>query len=183
MTANSREVGPFPVPVAATEDEAKYGAQLRSMQDAAFCRSEKYSEQQARANRSGADPEIVEFERVFVKRLRKMNLPFYCHTMVRTRADQQAAWVRGVSKVKGDKAFPHELWAADIIHGTKGWDLTRKQWDIVGHIGLEVAAQLGLKIVWGGNFKSLYDPAHFELADWRKRAAERLGKAREERSQ
>ncbi len=106
MTANSREVGQFPAPVAASDDDAKYGAQLRSMQDAAFCRSEKYGEQQARANRAEADPEIIEFERVFVKRLRKMNLPFYCHTMVRTRADQRAAWVRGNSKVKGNKSFP-----------------------------------------------------------------------------
>lgn len=182
MTANSLEPTPFPRPAAASEDDAKYGAQLRSIQDAAFCRSEKYGEQQARANRSGAHPDIVEFERVFVKRLRKMNLPFYCHTMVRTRAEQKAAWVRGNSKVKGDKSFPHEKWAVDIIHGIKGWNLTRKQWEIIGHIGLEVAAQLGLKIVWGGNFRTLYDPAHFELAEWRKLAAERLWQARKERT-
>lgn len=173
MEANNRAVSEFVTPVPAKEDGDKYGALMRAMQDPAFCRSTKFAEQQARANRTGAHPDIIEFERRFIRKLRSYNLPFYCHTMVRTRADQRSAYARGVSRIRGDKAFPHEKWAVDIIHGTKGWDLSKKQWDIIGHIGLEVAAALGIKIVWGGNFASLYDPAHFELAEWRKYAAER----------
>lgn len=173
MEANKRAVGEFVSPSPPKEDDSKYGALMRAMQDSAFCRSTKFSEQQARANRQGAHADIIEFERVFIRKLRTYNLPFYCHTMVRTRQDQRSAYARGVSRIRGDHAFPHEKWAGDFIHGTKGWDLSRKQWEIVGHIGLEVAAALNIKIVWGGNFSSLYDPAHFELAEWRKYAAER----------
>jgi hypothetical protein len=168
MSANERAVDEYVRPVENwPENDEKYGAQLRAMQDAAFCRSTKYTDQQARAKREGAHPDILEFERVFIKRLRKLNLPFYAFCVVRSRDEQRAAYVTGVSRMRGDRAYPHMKWAVDIIHCTKGWELSRKQWEIVGHIGMETAAQLGIKVVWGANFTNLYDPAHWELAEWR----------------
>ena len=43
--------------------------------------------------------------------------------------------------------------------------LSRKEWDVLGHIGEEVAAQRGLKLEWGGRWK-FYDPAHWQVADF-----------------
>ena len=76
------------------------------------------------------------------------------------------SFAAGTTKARAWES-PHNYGlAVDIIHGTKAWDLTRKQWEIVGHMGKEVAAQLGVKVVWGGDWK-FYDPAHWELANWR----------------
>jgi hypothetical protein len=157
-----------------SEGSGRYAAELRHMKDLAFCRSAKFADQQARANRDGAHEQIVEFEKALVKRMRVMGVPMWAHTMVRTREDQAGAFMRGVSKNDGKKAFPHMKWAVDIVHGTRGWGLNKKQWEIVSHLGLEIAAQRGIKIVWGGNFHSLYDPAHWELAEWRELAAQPL---------
>ena len=38
---------------------------------------------------------------------------------------------------------------------------------MIGGVGKEVARKMGLRVTWGGDFKSLYDPAHWELTDWR----------------
>lgn len=66
---------------------------------------------------------------------------------------------------------PHQFgMAVDIAHLTRAWDLTAKEWAVIGLIGKEVARKRKIRIVWGGDFKSIYDPAHWELADWKERA-------------
>lgn len=146
--------------------ENAYAGELRAMVDRAFCFSEKYSEQQGRAERLGAQPPILEFERKLVKHAFKLGIPLFAHCVIRGSADQNAAFRAGHSKARAGES-PHNYGAAvDLIHGTKGWNLSRKQWAIVGHLGKEVAAQAGLDVTWGGDFKSLYDPAHWELTGW-----------------
>lgn len=96
----------------------------------------------------------------------------YAHNMVRTSAQQQELYVRGVSKAKGfDSPHPNGC-AVDIVHSTRAWDLTKSEWSMLGHIGKELAAQNGFKLVWGGDW-SFYDPAHWELANWRSHAPAR----------
>lgn len=75
-------------------------------------------------------------------------------------------YVKGLSKAKAGQSAHNHGFAVDIVHGTKAWELTRKQWDLVGHIGKEVAASMGIHVEWGGDW-SFYDPAHWELANWR----------------
>lgn len=139
---------------------------LRVLQDPEFLRSEKHQEQHWRANREGADARIRVFEKRFVARMAKLGVPMFCHCMVRTLAQQRAEFVQGNTKNDGSRPYPHMAWAVDIIHGTKAWDLSRESWTLLGHIGKEVAAAEGLKLVWGGDWK-FYDPAHWEVADWR----------------
>jgi len=93
-------------------------------------------------------------------------VPMYAHSVVRTASEQNALYVRGVTKAKAGES-PHNCGCAvDLIHGRKAWDLGEKSWEVIGHIGKEIALQAGLKIEWGGDWK-FYDPAHWELAEWR----------------
>lgn len=145
---------------------ASYGAELRDMKDASFCLSERYKAQQNRVPRAGAHPDIVEFERRLVARFRKLGVPLFAHCFVRSDAEQSALFQRGLTKARAGES-PHNYGlAVDIVHGTKAWDLSHKQWEVVGHVGKEVAAQLGVKVEWGGDWR-FYDPAHWEIANWR----------------
>jgi len=72
-------------------------AGLRALVARDFLDSVKYSEQQMRANRVGAHPKIVLFERMFVRKMAKLNIPMFAHNMVRTQAEQLAVFVQGHS--------------------------------------------------------------------------------------
>ena len=167
LLANSREAAVTDKPEALSPpDGATYGAELRAISDRSFCLSERYKAQQARVPRAGSHPDVIEFERRLVARFRKLGVPMFAHCFFRSDVDQSSLFVRGVSKARAGES-PHNYGlAVDIVHGTKAWDLTRKQWDLVGHVGKEVARQLGLEVEWGGDWR-FYDPAHWELANWR----------------
>ena len=154
------------------EPEAiRYGEALRAIMNRDFCFSEKYQEQQTRAHRDGAHDEILDFERLLVKRLRKFGVPVFAHCVWRSRHDQNALWVAGNSRAKGGQS-PHNFGCAvDIIHGLHGWSIPAKSWEMIGHMGKELAASKGWKIEWGGDW-SFFDPAHWQLANWRLRASE-----------
>lgn len=151
-------------------DGVVYGVDLRAMVDKPFCFSQKWQDQQTRADRTDAHPDIVEFERRLISRFRKLGVPMFGHCVNRGAKEQNSLFVRGLSKARYGQS-PHNFgMAVDIVHGTKAWDLTRRQWDVVGHVGKEVAAALGLKVVWGGDW-DFYDPAHWELKTWRELSA------------
>lgn len=135
-----------------------------------FLQGEKYQEQQWRADRKGVHPDIIEFEKRLIVRLAKLGIPAFAHNMMRDAAYQNALYVKGVSRAKAGQS-PHGYgMAADIIHSTKAWDMTKDEWAIFGHVGAECATQAGIPIVWGGTWKRFNDPAHWELEGWRKRA-------------
>lgn len=142
---------------------------LASMRDAEFVKSQNWQMRQMQAVRVGAHPDLREFERVFIKRLVKLRLPFYAHNMVRTAREQEELFANGVTKSRGGRS-PHNYgMAVDIVHAKRHWDLTKPEWALVGHIGKEVARAKGFKLVWGGEW-SFYDPAHWELEGWRELA-------------
>lgn len=145
---------------------ASFEAALRSMRDPAYMASERFQEQQWRANREGAWPPLIEFERVFVKRMRALGVPVFAHNMVRTNEEQAKLLADGVSRA-GPGQSPHNFGVAvDIVHGVRAWDLKPNEWALLGHVGKEVARAQGLQLVWGGEW-NFYDPAHWELEDWR----------------
>lgn len=142
---------------------------LLRLRDAQFLKSTKYQEQQWKAVRNGAHSDILDFERLFVRKLKRLGVPMYAHNMVRTTAQQQELFVRGVTNAKGfDSPHPNGC-AVDIVHSIRHWELTKAEWLTIGHIGKELAVQNGFKLVWGGDWK-FYDPAHWELANWRSHA-------------
>lgn len=143
-----------------------YKHALRELIDRPFLASVRYSEQQTRALRPRCHPDIIVFERALVKRLKAMGVPVFCHCAWRSDEKQQAAFDAGHSKARPGQS-PHNYGlAVDIVHGVRAWELSRKAWGIIGHVGKEVALQRGIKVQWGGDW-SFYDPAHWELADWR----------------
>ncbi len=152
-----------------------FTADLRDMIDRAFCEGQRYKEQQHRADLTNAHPALLEVLRKSVRRLKKMGVPVFAHCVLRSPSDQARLYAKGLSNAKPGES-PHQYGLAfDLIHGVKAWNLTDRQWAIIKHVVFEVAAACGVKLRWGGDWdgdgdihdQRLYDPAHFELADWR----------------
>lgn len=139
---------------------------LSGVRNSAFFETQRWKDQQWRALRDGAHPDLIVFEAAFHRAMRKLNIPTFAHNMVRDDAHQNALYVQGVTKSKAGKS-PHNYGlAVDIVHSTKAWDLTPEQWAVFGHVGKEVAKRLAIPIIWGGDWK-FFDPAHWELENWR----------------
>ena len=141
-------------------------AAMRALLNRPFVQSQKYKDQQMRAVRENAHPDILEFEKRLVTRMRKQWVPLFCACLWRDKAAQDAAYVLGHSKGRFGQS-PHNYgMAVDIIHGVKGYDLHKQSWALLGHIGKEISVQSGIEITWGGDWK-FYDPAHWELREWK----------------
>ena len=128
---------------------------------------------------------MLEFERRLVKRMAGLGVPMFAHCVVRTLAEQRRVFKQGFSKNDGSRPAPHlHGLAVDVIHSYKGWNLTKKQWLLVGHVGKEIARAMSFKMEWGGDWsvpvsdealealkpeervRLGWDPAHFQAADW-----------------
>lgn len=142
-----------------------YAEDLRGIVDRGFTFGKRYGDQQGRADRRGADPRILEFERKMVRVTFKLGIPIFAHCVVRGQDEQNRLFVKGFSKARWPDSAHNRGAAVDLVHGTLAWDLTLKQWDILGHLGKEAAASLSLDVTWGGDWK-FYDPAHWELKGW-----------------
>ncbi len=142
-----------------------YDDALRAMVDRDWLQSQSYQSQQWRAKRDGMHPWMLKFEPKLVKRMAKLGVPMFCATGIRSAAEQAKVASEGFSKLKDG---PHMYGCAvDIVHGTKAWGLTRRQWDLVGHVGKGLATQLGLDLEWGGDWRDPWDPAHWQVRGWR----------------
>lgn len=167
-TRGATEEGEGPAPIVATNLQAA----LRGMQDHAFLKTQKHQEQHWRAKREGAHPDILEFEKRMRRRMAKLGVPVFAHCVVRSLEQQAIEFAQGDSKVRFGA---HNVGCAiDLVHGTKAWGLTDRQWDLVGHVGKEVISQAGLALVnfrWGGpdgpGDKFDWDPAHWEIDGWK----------------
>src|SRR5690606_17376323 len=94
-------------------------------------------------------------------------IPMFATEVWRDASRQDMLYVQGHSNARaGQSAHQYGL-AVDIVHGVKAWDMPETAWKMIGHIGKELAIQNGLHIMWGGDFKSLWDPAHWEIRDWK----------------
>lgn len=146
-----------------------YQGALRSIEDRSFLLSPKYREQSWRADWTNVDDRIQEFSTLLVRRMANLGVPMFVSEARRSAKRQRELKAKGFSKLTNG---PHmHGMAVDIIHSTKAWDISRKAWDLVGHVGKEIAVQKGYKLTWGGDWSNPWDPAHWEIKDWRKEAA------------
>lgn len=114
----------------------------------------------------GVHPDIKEFWRAMEIQMTKRNIPIWAFEFMRTKKRQNELYKNGRSKAKAGKS-PHQYgMAVDIVHATRAWNLTKKEWDVIGQIGHEIARMRKLNIEWGGDWQ-FYDPAHWQIKKWR----------------
>lgn len=128
-----------------------------------------YKNRAIRASIEAVDPDLLRFAQSFLRDLTRRGWPFFANEYWRDRERQNQLNHQGNSKAKFGQSAHNYGMAVDIVHYGRFWELTRKEWELLGMLGKEAARRTNVKIVWGGDFKSLWDPAHWELADWRER--------------
>lgn len=131
----------------------------------------KVREKQTNVQFEGVHEDIVRFWKGMYKACKARNIPVIAFEMLRSAERQDQLYKQGRSKVRGYLS-PHQFgMAVDIVHATDYWQITKKQWDIIGSIGNEVARKNKIKMDWGGRatgkWKKFYDPAHWEIENWR----------------
>jgi len=148
-----------------------YAEAVKSASDWQFMKGLKYREQQLRASRDGSDPRIVKFADALVKKAACYGIPLFAHEFYRGPERQSELKAGGYSRARwGQSAHNYGL-AVDLIHGVRAWELHAREWTVIGRLGVEVANRLNLKVEWGGAWE-FYDPAHWQLADWKAIASE-----------
>lgn len=170
----AKERAAVPLPFASAPPPAFLPATHRAaalgLVDMAVVRSLRYRRREHSVSWEGTDADMTRFQTAFIKELKARGMPFFVHALYRNKADQDRMYRNAVSKAKWGQSAHNFGMAADIVHFGRYWDLTRKEWEVIGLIGKEVARRTNIKIEWGGDW-SFYDPAHWELADWRDRIA------------
>lgn len=145
----------------------KFDPLLEKYQDVpSYFTSKHYMALSERADWRGCPGELRELARKVVKRMRsEWRIPVYVHTCYRSPAVQSQLWLDGHSELK--KGAHQISCAVDIVHAHFHWNAGKEFWDLLGRVYKEEARKLGVKITWGGDWKTLYDPAHCELQNWR----------------
>jgi hypothetical protein len=133
-------------------------------------------------------PEIVIFWKAMFKHMKARGIPVRAFEFTRSMERQNELFDTGRTKARAGQS-PHQIHtfrmeskdpitgvvlktykdcsaAVDIIHATRGWNLTKKEWDVVGAIGKEIARKRNIDIEWGGDWQ-FYDPAHWQLKSWK----------------
>lgn len=158
------------LPVGRAEVPQSFSVELAGMVDRPFLASRQYAEQQQRAERGGAHPDLAEFERVFVKRMAKLGVPVFVAEFIRSPERQDDLYALGTSRAKGGQSAHQFGCAFDLVHSVKGWDLSVKQWQLLGHVGKELITQKGFAVdtaAWPDFNGRFYDPAHWQIVDWK----------------
>lgn len=142
----------------------------------AFMRTNGFLKQWDRADWQYVDPRLMYWASLFIEYARKRGIPLYVHTAFRTHAEQDRLKRNGRSRATYPRA-PHCIGeAVDIVHGVYHWEMSEQEWKLLHMLGLRalerVNAQLSeankLRLTWGGSWR-FYDPAHWEITDWRAR--------------
>lgn len=138
--------------------------------------SEPVLRQHSRADWQHTDIRLQIWAARFIEAARKRGVPLYVHSAFRTKAEQDELVRRKVTKAPYPQS-PHNLGeAVDIVHSQYHWQMTRDEWAYLSIIGRQVLfrmnqqlkAEQRLYLVWGGDW-SFYDPAHWEIADFKAR--------------
>jgi len=112
---------------------------------------------------------------------RRRGIPLYVAWAFRTKAQQEDMIARGVSKAPWPRSAHCIGEAVDIVHGVYHWNLTPQEWKFLSVLGRRALDQLNatlskrdkLELNWGGDdgpgdtFR--WDPAHWEIRDYRER--------------
>lgn len=144
--------------------------------------SARFLERRSRADGAAAHPLIDRFARELCEACWRRGWPMYAVEFVRSKERQN--YLEGIGRSKARfGSSPHNFGlAVDIVHYGRGWGLTEQEWALVGLLGKEVGRRLNVHVDWGGDWK-FYDPAHWQLSDWKKRRGERYPRDRVARAE
>lgn len=141
-----------------------------------FLLSEQHAKQWDRADWQSVDPRLMRWAALFVELARKRGIPLYVHSAFRTEVEQVRAVSDGHSRTPYPRSAHNIGEAVDIVHGVYHWTLTKQEWSMLHVLGLRAVDLVNrdlkkvdhLVLTWGGSW-SFYDPAHWEIADYRAR--------------
>lgn len=131
-----------------------------------------------RADWAHTDPRLAVWSSIFIHMALKRGIPLYVHCALRDEAGQRAVANAGRSKVSYPNSAHNIGEAVDIVHGTLHWEMSQPEWALLGVLGRLALDRLNaalkkehkLSLTWGGSWR-FYDPAHWEISDYRERTA------------
>lgn len=148
-----------------------------SLQAPSHFKSNAWLRQCERADWAHVDQRLALWAAIVIEMGRRRNIPLYAHSALRDKATQDALRKAGNSRL----AYPHSAHnigeAVDIVHGTLHWNMSRQEWSLIGVLGRLALERLNaslkkerkLQLTWGGDWRSFWDPAHWEIADYKAR--------------
>ena len=149
---------------------ADHQAAMSRLTDYNVVNSYPFLERDVAVSRANVPEDFLRFIQAFTAELKRRGMPFFVHCIFRDRDTQNRLQAQGVTRARWGQSAHNYSMAVDIVHYGQFWDLTELEWNVVGAIGKEIARKRNLAVTWGGDW-SFYDPAHWELSDWRKRTA------------
>ena len=115
--------------------------------------------QRSKDRLSGVHPDLV---KVIEEAIKESPLDFSITEGVRTKERQQALFDSGKSQTMNSRHLSGKAVDIAVIKdGEITWDFKHYQ-TVADHIK-SIAKDMGVEIVWGGDWKSLRDGPHFEL--------------------
>lgn len=131
-----------------------------------------------RADWAHVDNRLAVWAAMFIHLALRRGIPLYVHCALRDEREQAAVRKAGHSKVSYPNSAHNIGEAVDIVHGTLHWEMSRAEWKLLSVLGRLALDRLNavlkkpdkLQLSWGGDW-SFYDPAHWEIADYRTRTA------------
>lgn len=162
-------------------DALLFDAPKRLTVHPSFFTGDAYLTQSHRADWASTDPRLMYWAAVFVELARKRNIPLYVHSALRGKHEQTALVASGASKAPYPRSAHNIGEAVDVVHSVFHWELSPQEWQLLRVIGRRaldlVNARLPkprkLSLNWGGDEgptdRFRWDPAHWELSDFRSR--------------
>ena len=141
-----------------------------------FILSDAHARQWGKADYQQTDPRLMLWGAIYTELARKRGIPLYVHCAFRDEAEQNSVNHVGNSKARYPRS-PHNIGEAlDVVHGVYHWTMTQQEWSLLHLLGLRALDLLNARLkkpeqiglVWGGSW-SFYDPAHWEISDYRAR--------------
>lgn len=105
-----------------------------------------------------------DLQRLFISVVKTHDCTILCGH--RTAAEQHSAYVKGFSKAEWPQSKHNSSpsIAVDVAPYPIDWEDKQRFTDFA-EVVLKRADDMGIKIKWGGNFRSFYDGPHYELSD------------------
>lgn len=150
-------------------------ARLRVQQS--FFTSEAHLKQHGRTDWAHVDERLTFWAFRLVSEARKRGIPLYVQCALRGEAEQTRLLRQGRTRAPYPRSAHNIGEAVDIVHGVFHWDMSKAEWLFIHELGRRVLDRVNagvrkerqLQLTWGGTFSGLYDPAHWEITDFRAR--------------